>query len=1042
MKKLIFILSILIPILVKAQKAIIGGSTSANTVVAQNNLQVMGTLYLGIKDTTFTPTTSGAMVTRPQDLITYIYQYSSSVGEQWWPLSGFQNLYFKNGMHNRNDSTGVLGGVVDSPISINLRNLYPFQIDSAQAGSNEGFRVNFGNDAGWDLFTRDSITGYWTRIPKGSPGYTLQMLLTGGIGWGISGNVTSVPSVQMYNEKKIYITNNHVFEGNSITYGYTLSSPSTQSYPALVVDTLGMTSSTNRAVTGSSVMDVINRQFTNDASTKVSNSYSVMIGINNYGQDTSGIKQNAIREGIRTMIVNHFLDTVYAISNSAITKTGSWNNLSASGLVSKSLLKSLGNPMYSSTSGNTLTFTTYDNNFVIGTYGWKAGRSFGSVSISIDGVLQTNPITNTTVWSGSNMSDQFASNINSYDVRMPITWVFTGLGIGAHTVIITLLQNTETDFDYIGKMMLPINSAGMIVFHVAKLAPIGYTNYGITGTVAGIDSINKNIDTVCNFFRQKGFPVATAHTNEFVNNSMYYTDGIHFLASGHIELANAFLTAVNRNTGGGSLPLSDTATSSSAGYESINDKIILSHPLYIKNPTLTGLFDSTVTANLDTAFIKSDSSGFGIGIRQGARYLTFFIDTNTYNIHTDGFNLAKYETQSGLASWPGTANITTLGTIGSGTWNGTNVSITHGGTGVGTLPSGILKGAGTGAITAAVGADIPNITESQVTNLATDLAAKSPLAGSSSITTLGTIGSGIWNGTTVSPTYGGTGLSNPTGFLFFNGASNPTAMSTIPNTDISGTLVTNIGTFNNSNSYANGASISGDSLYIGAVSATNPGILTTGNQNIPGTKTFINAPNLTSSSTVGQVWTATGTGGQGGWANLPSGGTNYQTIQSNTSPLTQRPILNFSNDFVVTDDAGNTSTDISISTTKISSGIYVPTITAYSSTATGIIADSAVWCRVGNIVTVSGSFSCSAASAPGLSVILYISLPIASQLNGGHALWGVAVSTQAQGFNSGAGALSNGEIGTYVSGHEAYVTWYSESTNTSTFKYTYQYQIQ
>jgi hypothetical protein len=53
------------------------------------------------------------------------------------------------------------------------------------------------------------------------------------------------------------------------------------------------------------------------------------------------------------------------------------------------------------------------------------------------------------------------------------------------------------------------------------------------------------------------------------------------------------------------------------------------------------------------------------------------------------------------ASYVGQATITTLGTITTGTWNGTTVAVANGGTGATTL-TGMLRGNGTGAFTAAV----------------------------------------------------------------------------------------------------------------------------------------------------------------------------------------------------------------------------------------------------------------------------------------------------------------------------------------------------
>lgn len=60
------------------------------------------------------------------------------------------------------------------------------------------------------------------------------------------------------------------------------------------------------------------------------------------------------------------------------------------------------------------------------------------------------------------------------------------------------------------------------------------------------------------------------------------------------------------------------------------------------------------------------------------------------------------------ATYVGQASITTLGTVTTGTWNGTTVDVAHGGTGAVTL-TGYVKGNGTGAFTASAtipGADV------------------------------------------------------------------------------------------------------------------------------------------------------------------------------------------------------------------------------------------------------------------------------------------------------------------------------------------------
>lgn len=57
---------------------------------------------------------------------------------------------------------------------------------------------------------------------------------------------------------------------------------------------------------------------------------------------------------------------------------------------------------------------------------------------------------------------------------------------------------------------------------------------------------------------------------------------------------------------------------------------------------------------------------------------------------------------------------------------------------------------------------------------------------SSSLTSVGTISTGTWQGSTVSVAYGGTGATTLTGYVKGNGTGAMTAAATIPNTDITG----------------------------------------------------------------------------------------------------------------------------------------------------------------------------------------------------------------------------------------------------------------
>jgi hypothetical protein len=120
---------------------------------------------------------------------------------------------------------------------------------------------------------------------------------------------------------------------------------------------------------------------------------------------------------------------------------------------------------------------------------------------------------------------------------------------------------------------------------------------------------------------------------------------------------------------------------------------------------------------------------------------------------------------------------------------------------------------------------------------------------------------------------------------------------------------------------------------------------------------------------------------------VPSGGgTNYQTVQVNSSSAAQRGKLNFSSQFTATDNSGNGSTDISLTsvttqspgdnTTKPASTAYVDAAVAGISSGkflsattnvtniTSSTVDSIVYTKTGNAVTlkISGTVNATAAA--------------------------------------------------------------------------------
>src|SRR5262249_2924118 len=147
------------------------------------------------------------------------------------------------------------------------------------------------------------------------------------------------------------------------------------------------------------------------------------------------------------------------------------------------------------------------------------------------------------------------------------------------------------------------------------------------------------------------------------------------------------------------------------------------------------------------------------------------------------------------------SSLQTVGTISSGTWHGTVVGATYGGTGVNNGTNTITLGGNVstaGSFTTS-GAFAITLTAPGATSVT--LPTSGPLLSTgvtalTSLASVGTITTGTWNATAISPVYGGTGLTSLSqGDLIYGSASN--TYSKLAKSTSSTRYLSNTGTSNN-----------------------------------------------------------------------------------------------------------------------------------------------------------------------------------------------------------------------------------------------------
>ena len=172
------------------------------------------------------------------------------------------------------------------------------------------------------------------------------------------------------------------------------------------------------------------------------------------------------------------------------------------------------------------------------------------------------------------------------------------------------------------------------------------------------------------------------------------------------------------------------------------------------------------TAVTFTQFSGAGSYTAGNGLSLAGNSFSVTGTANRISVSASGVDIA--------ANYVGQTSITTLGTIGTGTWNGTVIGPTYGGTGVNNGSSTITLG-GNLTLSGAFATTLTVTGATSVTLPTSGTLVNSAVATLSSLASVGTITTGTWNGSTVAVAYGGTGATTLTGILKGNGTAAFTA---------------------------------------------------------------------------------------------------------------------------------------------------------------------------------------------------------------------------------------------------------------------------
>lgn len=259
---------------------------------------------------------------------------------------------------------------------------------------------------------------------------------------------------------------------------------------------------------------------------------------------------------------------------------------------------------------------------------------------------------------------------------------------------------------------------------------------------------------------------STSLTKKCLINAIDLTTLTGFDANKYVDHSAVTISAGTGLTGGGTIAASRSLALSHLGLESLTDpnadRILFwddsaNATKWLQlDPSSLSITDTTISATLAINSLTEETNP-----DEAADFVA------TYNVGAGANRKVKFSNID-IGGLGGTTlanavqdNITRLGTVTTGTWSATTIAVTKGGTGLTTVASNSI-------LYASAADTIASLASANNGALVTDgsgvpsISSTLPNAVQDNITRLGTVTVGVWSGTAIGVTKGGTGLTSTT----------------------------------------------------------------------------------------------------------------------------------------------------------------------------------------------------------------------------------------------------------------------------------------